>query len=282
MAVVATFIIGIRATTSESIGPSVFYAGAPQRPLVIAHRGGAGERPENTLIAFERAVEVGVDILELDVRSSADNVLVVHHDAAVDRTTDGSGLVHELMLTELQALDAAYHWPTDNDEAPYRGLGVKIPTLAHVLQRLPGQRFTIELKQVEPSIAKPLCALLQQTRATERVLVASFDGDTMREFRAACPDVATSAHQWEVVWFTAYAKIGLVRLYTPKAQVLQVPPEQYGVSLSDADYADAARRRGLRTEVWTVNEPEAIQLLYAAGVDGVMTDYPERAMALLP
>ena len=104
----------------------------------------------------------------------------------------------------------------------------------------------------------------------------------MRAFRKACPDVATSAHRWEVVWFTAYAKIGLVGLYSPKAQVLQVPPERYGFSLSDADYASAARRRGVRTEVWTVNDPDAIQQLYAAQVDGVMTDYPERAVALLP
>jgi glycerophosphoryl diester phosphodiesterase len=282
MAVVATFIIGIRATTSESLGPSVFYAGAPERPLVIAHRGGAGERPENTLLAFEQAVAVGADILELDVRSSADNILVVHHDANVDRTTNGTGLVHELTLAELQALDAAYHWPLDSEETPYRGLGVKIPTLAQVLQRLPGQRFTIELKQLEPSIVKPLCVLLEQTGALERVLVASFDGDNMRAFRKACPDVATSAHRWEVVWFTAYAKIGLVGLYSPKAQVLQVPPERYGFSLSDADFASAARRRGVRTEVWTVNDPEAIKQLYAAQVDGVMTDYPERAVALLP
>lgn len=282
MAVVIVFIIGIRATTSESIGPSIFYAGAPERPLVIAHRGGAGERPENTLLAFENAIAVGADILELDVRSSADNVLVVHHDADVERTTNGSGLVHDLTLAELQALDAAYHWSDDGTETPYRGLGVKIPTLAQVLGRFSDQRFTIELKQTEPSIVKPLCVLLEQLGATERVLVASFDGDTMRAFRQACPDVATSAHQWEVVWFTAYAKVGLVRLYTPNAQALQVPAQSYGLSLSDPDYARAARRRGMRTEIWTINAAEEIAELYAAGVDGVMTDFPERAVSLLP
>src|SRR5690606_4679077 len=109
-------------------------------------------------------VALGVDVLELDVHSSADGVLVVIHDATVDRTTDGSGRVNEMSLAELQALDAAYDWPTlaeheqfGSDQHPYRGQGITIPTLEAVFIAFPEMPISIEIKQESPSIAQALC-----------------------------------------------------------------------------------------------------------------------------
>ena len=106
---------------------------------VMAHRGGKQLRPENTLIAFRNAVELGVDALELDVHATRDGALVVIHDSTVDRTTDGTGAVSNFTLEEITALDAGYNWSpgADSDDNPYRGTGVTIPTLEEVLSAFP-------------------------------------------------------------------------------------------------------------------------------------------------
>src|SRR5690349_592508 len=103
-------------------------------PLVVAHRGGAALRPENTLVVFRHASDVGADILEMDLQVTADDTLVVLHDPTVDRTTNGMGPVRSLALRDAQALDAAYRWTPDGGATfPYRGQGVTIPTFAEVL-----------------------------------------------------------------------------------------------------------------------------------------------------
>ena len=122
-----------------------FLAGG--NPLVMAHRGGQGLWPPNTLFAFERAVEMGADILEMDIHASADGVLIVHHDDTVDRTTNGSGAIRDHTLTELKELDAGYHWSADGGETyPFRGKGMRIPTLEEVLEAFPKTRLNIDIK----------------------------------------------------------------------------------------------------------------------------------------
>jgi len=97
---------------------------------VIAHRGGAGLRPENTLAAFQHAAQLGADVLEMDLRVAADGAIVVMHDATVERTTDGAGAVASLKLAELKRLDAGYRWSPDGGATfPYRGRGVRVPAL---------------------------------------------------------------------------------------------------------------------------------------------------------
>src|ERR1043165_3821623 len=174
------------------------------RPLVIAHRGGAGLWPENTLYAFERAVALGVDVIETDVRTTAEGELVVLHDELVDRTTDGSGPVNAMTLAEVKRLDAAYHFSTDGGRSfPLRGTGVTVPTLREVFDALPHMRFNIEPKQGTPSLAVPLCRLIRERGMTKRVMVGSFSGSTLQEFRHECPEVATSASADEVASFLA-------------------------------------------------------------------------------
>ena len=169
------------------------------RPMVIAHQGGEGLRPSNTLIAFENAVALGVDVLEMDVHSTNDGVLVLIHDDTVDRTTDGTGRVNDFTLAELQQLDAGEYWTADDGATtPYRGQGVRIPTLDEVLTAFPQMKFNIEIKQIEPSIASSLCEALRAHDLTDRALIASFHPTAMNEFRAACPEVATSMVEDEI------------------------------------------------------------------------------------
>jgi glycerophosphoryl diester phosphodiesterase len=250
--------------------------------LAIAHRGGAGLWPENTLYGFERAAALGVDVIETDVRATADGEIVVIHDERVDRTTDGAGSVRSLTLSELKRLDAAYRFSPDGGRTfPLRGRGVSVPTLGEVFEALPRMRFNIEPKQAAPSLAAPLCRLIRERGMTEKVMVASFGDSILEEFRRECPEVATSASAAEVAGFLALQRAGAAGSYGPRMQALQVPERAGGVRVLTEEFVRAAHARNLRVHAWTVNSEDDMRRLARIGVDGVMTDYPDRLLRVL-
>ena len=252
------------------------------RVLVIAHRGGAGPWPENTLYAFERAAALGVDVIETDLRATADGELVIFHDEHVGRTTDGSGRVAAMPLAELKKLDAAFRWSPDGGRTfPLRGQGVTVPTLREVFAALPRMRFNIEPKQAEPPLAAPLCRAIREHGMAERVLVGAFSGSTLAQFRRECPEVATSASTGEVMSFLAMRGAGLDRGYGPPMQALQVPVRAGSLHVLTRDFVEAAHGRNLRVHAWTVNAEDEMRSLIDLGVDGIMTDYPETLLKLL-
>lgn len=266
-------------TTGEPAREHLFFARAG--PLVIAHRGGAGLWPENTLHAFERAAELGADVVELDVRRAADGELVVIHDATVERTTDGRGPVAGLTLAELRRLDAAHRWSADGGKTfPLRGRGVRVPTLREVFEKLPRMRFNIEPKD-ESGAARSLCEAIRAHGASERVVVGSFRQSVIDEFRRACPGVATSAGPAEASKFLALYQAGLAPSYSPAMQALQLPEYAAGVRVLTRGFVEAAHGRNLEVHAWTINDAADMRRLLDAGVDGIMTDYPDRLLALL-
>src|SRR5579884_3002013 len=172
-----------------------------ERPLFFAHRGGAALAPENTLPAFERAVALGADALELDIQTTREGEIVVIHDWTVQRTTDGAGAVSSCTLDELRRLDAGYRFTPDGGRTfPFRGQGIVVPTLREVLERFPGVRINIDLKESTPPREERLWALLQELGAEERTLVASGDQHApIARFRRLCGGrVATSASEPEI------------------------------------------------------------------------------------
>lgn len=250
--------------------------------LVFAHRGGGGLYPENTLGAFEHSAEMGVDVLELDVHSTADGTLVVMHDAKVDRTTNGRGRVNEMTFDALRKLDAGYVFSTDGGRSfPFRGKGVVVPTLAEIFDAFPAMTFNIEPKQQTPSIIKPLCSLLRERKMIDRVIVGSFRQAVLDEFRQECPEAATSASPSEVTEFLALEKTGISESYSPPMQALQIPENLGGLPVVTKDFVESAHKRNLKVHVWTINETADMQRLIEIGVDGIMTDYPDRLLALL-
>ena len=252
------------------------------RPLVFAHRGGGGLFPENTLEAFRYSVQMGVDVLELDVHSTLDGTLVVMHDGGVDRTTNGRGRVSEMTLAELKKLDAGYQFtPDDGKTFPYRGRGITIPTLQEIFDSFPSMTFNVEPKQVEPSVVKPLCAMIRARNMTEKVIVGSFRQAAIDEFRQECAEVATAATPSEVSEFLALYKVGLGASYSPPMQVLQIPERVGSIQVASKDFIDTARKLNLKVHVWTINETEDMQRLLEMKVDGIMTDYPDRLLKLL-
>jgi glycerophosphoryl diester phosphodiesterase len=144
---------------------------AAPRPWVIAHRGGMGLWPENTLRAFAGASALGADVLDLDVRTSADGALVVFHDAELGRTTEASGPLAALPLRELQALDAGYRWSADGGAThPFRGQGLRIPTLEEVFRAFPDAHLGLEIKETDPAAPARVCRAIREARRQARPL----------------------------------------------------------------------------------------------------------------
>jgi glycerophosphoryl diester phosphodiesterase len=272
----AAQVEGVRAGERE------FFKGDVRRPLVIAHRGGSAVWPENTLYAFENAAAAGADVIETDVRSTSDGVLVVLHDKTVERTTDGAGSVAGMTLAELKRLDAGYRWSPDGGRTfPLRGRGLTVPTLEEVFERLPGMRFNIEPKRDAAPSSQKLCGVIKGRRMEGRVVVASFRASLLEEFRGVCPEVATSAGPLEAVDFIFRYKVGLAESYSPAMQALQLPEKALGLRVLTKGLIEAAHERNLDVHAWTVNDTEAMRGLVEMGVDGIMTDRPDRLLEIL-
>lgn len=252
------------------------------RPLVIAHRGGAGIAPENTLFAFKKSAELGVDVLELDFHRTMDGELVVIHDSTVDRTTDGTGAVAAMTLEEIKKLDAGFRWTNDGGKTfPFRGKGIKIPTLREVFEAFPDIKINIEPKYETPSPAKPLCELITEFNRQDKVIVGTFRNEVLEDFRQTCKDVATSASPSEASVFLAKYKIDLSKSFSPEMQVLQIPEKLGSLQIVTEDYIKAAHERNLDVHVWTINDIEDMKRLIKIKADGIMTNYPDRLLEVL-
>jgi glycerophosphoryl diester phosphodiesterase len=256
--------------------------------LSIAHRGGAAVRPENTLAAFRHAITVGAVALEGDVHATRDGVPVVSHDAAVDRTTNGRGLIKEMTFKELRELDAGYrHTPDAGASYPYRGKGIRIPTLEEVfrdpvLARTP---MVLEIKQEEPEIAEEVLDLVQAHEMTDRLVMGSFSRAALEGLRKRAArrgmNLVTSLAEEEVFVFFLTPLEEMARGgYVPPGRLLQVPVDhevgENTVQVVGPPLMAKARALGLRVHVWTVNEPARMRwLIGEMGVDGIISDDPE-------
>jgi glycerophosphoryl diester phosphodiesterase len=248
---------------------------------VIAHQGGEGIWPSNTIYAFERAVKMGADMLDLDVNMTKDGALVVIHDDSVDRTTNGKGKVKDLTLEQLRGLDAGWYWPQESSEAdphPFRGQGIRIPTLEEVFKAFPKTPMTIEIKQDEPSIAKPFCEILRKDSMTDKVIIPSFVERAILEFRAACPEVMTAMTESEV---RNLIFLGDLAGRAPQARALQVPTTAGPINLVTPGFVSFATARGLVVQPWTINDESEMRSLIRMGVHGINTDRPDLLMKVL-
>ncbi|MCI0398172.1 MAG: glycerophosphodiester phosphodiesterase [Chloroflexi bacterium] len=276
------FLYGALALLARPAPDHIFFTQGPARPLVIAHQGGDGLWPGDTLYAFERAAGMGVDVLEMDVHSTADGALVLMHDDTVDRTTDGAGKINSLTLDELKSLDAGYDWSPDGGQSfPYRGQGITAPTLEEIFTTFPSQWMVIEIKQVEPPIVEPLCQMIRQYGLADRALVASFHKQTMAAFRTACPEVATSAAEDEIRPFFILNTLFLGALHSPPAHAFQVPEYSGSLHVLTPRFVRGAHGRNLEVHAWTINETADMQRMLDLGIDGIITDYPDRLLELL-
>lgn len=280
--IAAAAVLAFMAITARPAPDHPYFAAANPGIHVIAHRGGAGLRPENTLAAFSHAVAIGADVIEMDVQPTADGAIVCIHDATVDRTTDGRGRVDSFTLDELRKLDAGHNWSGDGGRSfPYRGQAIRIPTLEEVFSRFPRTRMIVEMKHGGPALARPLCDLVRRSGMTDKALVASLNVDAVAAFRSDCPEVLTAMSVTEARTFHGAYRVGLASLYSPPVTALLIPDRLRGETLTTAALVEAAHGRNLRVHVWTLNDEERMRQLARMRVDGIMTDRPDRLLALV-
>ena len=249
------------------------------RPLIYAHRGGAALRPENTFEAFDHGLALGADGLEFDVRLTRDGTVVVHHDDTLDRTTNGRGSVATCTVADIAQLDAAYWFGTRGD-FPYRGRRICIPLLSEVLERYPGIPLLIELKQNLPDLARRTIDVVRAAGAVDRVALGSFAWRVLHAAREYEPAVATGASREETRWALYRSWIGW-HLRTPPYREFQVPESSEGTTIVSPRFVGFAHRAGLRVKVWTVDEPDDMRRLIGFGVDAIISDRPDVAVAVV-
>ena len=252
-------------------------------PVNFAHRGAPVRAPENTLEAFRLAVEAGTGGLELDVHMTRDGEIVVIHDATVDRTTDGSGVAAGMTLDELRGLDAGYRFSPDGGRThPYRGRGLRIPTLAEVYEEFPATSVNIDIKEPQPGAEGAVLQVIRNPGVEERSLVVSDDHAVVRRFRRVSGGhISTGASRLEIAAFYILSRLRLERLVHPAYDALQVPVDHRGISLVTPRFVEAAHSRGVRVDVWTINDPGEMRRLLDLGVDVIMTDRPEALAVVL-
>ena len=239
-------------------------------PVGIAHRGGAEEAPENTLPAFQAAVDLGYRYLETDVHASRDGVVVAFHDDRLERVTDRSGLICELDLVEVLAADAGYRYTPDEGRSfPFRERGLRVPLLEEILERWPQACVNVDPKS--DACVQPLVALVDRMSCWERVCFGSFSDARLRRIRLlsggrACTSMGPSA--------VRVARVTAASGLMPRqgADCIQVPLRHGRVKIVTRRFVSAAHRRGLPVHVWTINDRATMDDLLRLGVDGIMTD----------
>lgn len=247
----------------------------PAARLVIAHRGNSAYCPENTLESLQQGVALGADAVEFDVHLSRDGQAVVLHDATLERTTDGAGAVRARTLDELQRLDAGYRFTRDGGASfPFRGRGIRIPTLELVLSAFPGVMAIVEVKTRDASAE--VRRVIERAGAAARCLVGAFDDAAVAPFRGTA--IAHSASRRELVRLALRALLpgGPARM---PFQALAIPPRTHGVPVPVLRLARMGRRAGVTTHVWTVDDPARARRLWAHGVNGIITNDPAAILA---
>lgn len=243
-------------------------------PYVVAHRGVSAFYPENTLVAFQAAVELGVDWIELDVVTTSDNIVIVSHDTTADRCTDGSGVFKDMRLNQVKALDAG-SWFAQ------RFAGERIPTLSEVISLIANTsvRLCIEIKGDTPTdslaTAYATVTLLREHNFFHQSSVASFD--------AACLQIIRSLEPRITVNLDPTPQDGSLSAEEMCQQCLHCNANfmSHTYETLTSVHVDAAHTHGLALWAWTVNDAASMRHLITLGVDGILSDDPEKLKNLL-
>ncbi len=231
---------------------------------VIAHRGASSYAPENTFAAFDMALEMGCHHIELDVRLTRDSQLVVRHDYTVDRTTDGSGRVDELLLEDIKKLDAG-SWKD------VRFAGEPIPTLGEVLEKYRGRaHLHIELKEGHPGLAEKVVKLVQEHQAEGSATIISFASEMLKKVGELAPSLPRG---WLVRHFDDQTIADAVFM-----NVVQLSPPARSLT---PELVRRVHGKGLSVRAWSVHLEEDARHILKCGADGMTVDWPDRAKALV-
>ena len=244
-------------------------------PRLFAHRGDNVRWPENTLPAFQAAVDRGVFYLELDVWLSRDERVVVHHDRNTARTCGKKWKIPRLRFEDIRKLDPGRGFINYQGERPFQGQGIRILALEEVLDAFPQVFFTVEIKQDSQRLRQWILEILRSRQCLDRVLLASHRDRVIRGLRRMEPGLPTNFGYKEAKELIQRAWNGNLSGYKPPGDALQIPPASRGKNLVTSDVVRAAHSLGVEVHVWTVNDAEYARSLLHIGVDGIMSDDAE-------
>ncbi|MCS5635840.1 MAG: glycerophosphodiester phosphodiesterase [Myxococcota bacterium] len=246
-------------------------------PLILGHRGAAGVAPENTLPAFRRGLADGAHMLESDIHVTRDGVPVLIHDPEVDRTTGGHGAVIDFDFAELRDLDAGWAFESAAEGGfPFRGQGIRIPSLREAFEAFPESAFNLEIKAPEPNLVPDVLKLVREFEREERTLLVAGDDGIQARLRAEMARSGTApalgASLSDIVEIVRAASEG--RPHASDSMAIQVPLDFAGNRLVTPMLIDHCHGRDVQVHVWTINEADTMRELLAVGVDGIVTDLP--------
>ena len=244
----------------------------PGNRTIIGHRGASGEAPENTLPSFDLAIEQGAEAIEFDVRVTADGIAVVHHDPTLDRTSRRPGSIESLTVAQLREADAGAGFSPNGADFPFRGRGVRVPTLREVLERYPTLALLIEIK-----VAQAAGAVLEDIRragAGQRAVIASFRRQALAPLAGS--GLLLGAARTDIIRHYAAAIVG-GPWRAPRPLCFAVPYRyKDAIEVPTKRFVTAARRHGRPVHVWTVDDPATARLLWDRGVSGIISNFPGR------
>ncbi|MDN7241361.1 glycerophosphodiester phosphodiesterase [Planococcus sp. N028] len=256
-------------------------------PIVLAHRGGSAIAPEHSMAAFSKSAELGVQGFEIDIRLTNDEEILVFHDEYIDRTTDGAGRVADMSLPKLRTFDLGYHYVDINGEHSFRGRGEKVVLLKELFEAFPDMYINIDIKDSPETyegslIPSKLWRLIEAQGVEDRVVVTSFYDEQIDRFNLYAQNrVAIGAGENEVKKAFAAFNSQLGHLYKPRADVFQLPVRQSVFRLDSPRFISFLGNLNVPVHYWTINEPEQMQALIAAGAKGIVTDRPDLAVTAI-
>ena len=228
--------------------------------------------------AIDNGMALGADGLEIDVQLSADGIPVVIHDPTLDRTTDRTGPVRSLSADELARVDAGFHFEIDGTR-PFRGQGIGVPRLDDVLRTQASARIIIEMKGNQPELARAVAASIKSADAVERTCVGSFHQGSIDAIRAEHPELTTSASQEEARWSLHRSWVRWPWIRERPYVAFQVPEKAGRMRVVSRAFVRHVHREGHVLQVWVVNAREDVNRLLDWGVDGIISDRPDIAVA---
>lgn len=249
--------------------------------ILLGHRGTSIMAPENTVPAFDFALQHGAHALETDVRLSRDGHIMVTHDDTVDRTTDGHGRVIDLTLDALRQLDAGYQFQLDG-QYPHRDRGVRLITLAEMLQRYPQTAINIDIKDNLPQAADAVIKVVKDNAALQRTVLTSFHHTMVEHVRQRCPQATTGASMGDIKTLYGQYLLGRLPRIEPAADFLQLPPRYWLVPLASRSFINAIHQCNRQVHYWTINNYRQAQRLLTLGADGIVSDRADLLAPLFP
>ena len=246
---------------------------------LYAHRGASAERPENTLPAFERAVELGVDALETDVHMTRDGVSIIAHDETAARMAAVPARWADLDLADARALDLGWGFVAADGTRPFAGQGITVTTFEELLDAFPDVRINVDIKG-DPRAVDAMLDLIERKDATERVTIASFQTTIAIAVRRRGYKGETALSQGEVI--TLLGMPALLWKQLPwTGTAAQVPVKQGAIHFDRTQFIAKCHLLGLRVDYWVVDDREEASRLLQLGADGIMTNDPASMLGLV-